>query len=249
MNKTYLITLSYRGTRFFGWQSQTNIGPTVQDELNKALKVVFKSKEVRSLGSGRTDRGVHANALSVKIWVPFEILPQDLPRALNTKLPEDIRVIKAAVCEESFHPVRDTKMRSYLYLFSNLEHPSALQYDLIPNVSYDLDFKSLQECLALYKGEHDFQDFHTQGSEFDTTVKTIYEVNFQAVMETEICPSHYKIYIQGNGFLKQMVRLLVGTALDVARGKLAISQVKESLSSPKGRPIGHVAAAFGLYKL
>lgn len=248
----YKLKLAYQGTGFLGWQKQKDFQPTVQGELESALKRIFKSEQILSVGAGRTDTGVHALGQIVKISVPFEIPSLQLLKALNSQLPMEIKVLQVEPCDETFRPTYDALKKKYCYFFTNSERPSPFQLNLVANCRYELDFEKMHDACRLFVGTHDFKNFSCTGSDPATTVRTIYscelKVNIKANLG-EILPSYHLVEIVGDGFLKQMVRLIVGTLWHVGRGKLSLEQVQDALKQTElDRRIGEVAPATGLYK-
>jgi tRNA pseudouridine38-40 synthase len=247
----YNLRIEFKGTSYMGWQVQPNV-PTVQGEINRALKTVFKSDEIHSTGSGRTDAGVHAKDFLVKISVPFEIALESLVKALNSNLPLDIRVKRAQVTQESFLPTNHAKSKEYNYRFTNLEAANAFQNDYIANISYSLDIKAMQEACKVFIGTHDFSDFQCTGSDVKTTEREITLCELVEVKDEALAglyPSHYLFRVAGNGFLKQMVRLMMGTLWNVGRGKITVDQIRDALRNPSGEKLGPVAPACGLIKV
>lgn len=250
MSFYYNLRIQFRGTNYKGWQLQPNV-ITVQGELNRALNHIFKSPDIHSMGSGRTDAGVHALDYLVKIKVPFSILEKALVSALNSMLPNDIRVMSAETSSESFLPTNHAKAKEYIYRFSNLEHSNAFQDEFIPNISYKLDTESMRKACDLFVGMHDFSDFQCTGSDVKTSIREIYECELIYQPEQSlggIYPAHYVFRVVGNGFLKQMVRLMVGTLWNVGRGRVSIAQLEEAMRNPQGAKLGVVAPASGLIK-
>lgn len=245
----YKITIQYKGTRYLGWQIQPeSAGLTVQGELNRSLAKISKSSDVRSIGSGRTDSGVHALAQVAKVSLPLDIVPESLVKALNAHLPDDIRVLTAEKSTEDFLPTVHAKSKEYHYRFTCNRDSSALQEDYIANFPYELDFEKMNEACKILIGEHDFTNFFCEGSEVSSYVREIYSCEIVKVSgEGWMFPEHYVLKIQGNGFLKQMVRLIVGALWNVGRGKVSLTDFKASLTSQKRPKLGPVAPAKGLY--
>lgn len=246
----YRLTLQYKGTRYLGWQIQPDgAGLTVQGELNKALKVIAKSDEVRSLGAGRTDARVHALGQVAKVSMPLEINPTSLIRALNSHLPDDIRVIDSEVSDDAFMPTVHAVSKEYHYRFTNQKMFSAFQNDLIANQSFELDLSLMREACKVLVGEHDFINFFCEGTEVKSTVRTIFECEIFEVSQGqwEMLPSHYVFRIVGSGFLKQMVRLLMGAVWNIGRGKITLSDLQSSLGPTKCQKLGATAPPEGLY--
>lgn len=246
----YRLVIQYKGTKYFGWQIQpSQTGETIQGTLNKALAVVAKSEQVRSLGSGRTDAGVHALGQVVKVSVPLKINPENLVPALNVNLPDDIRVISAELSDEGFMPTVHAKSKEYQYRFTFMRGFTAFQNDLIVNHPFSLDVPRMREACKVLIGMHDFCNFYTEGTEVSSSVREILECEILKVEQGDwtMLPEHYVFRIVGTGFLKQMVRLLMGAVWNVGRGKISPQDLKDALGPHKVQRLGPVAPSQGLY--
>jgi tRNA pseudouridine38-40 synthase len=243
----YRLTIQYKGTRYLGWQVQPQ-GLTVQGELNKALEVISKNK-VHTMGSGRTDAGVHALAQVVKVSMELEIAPGNLIRALNVNLPDDIRVIAAETSNTDFHPTIQAKSKEYHYRFTCLRSFTAFQTELLANYPFELDLNKMREACKLLVGVHDFSNYFCEGTEVSSNIREIFACEIVEVPQNgwEMLPSHYVFVIKGNGFLKQMVRLLMGALWNIGRGKISLEEFKASLSATKVKRLGPVAPPERLY--
>lgn len=249
---TYRLKLSYIGTAYLGWQIQPDSLKTIQGQLNYALTKISKSDSVTTLGSGRTDSGVHAIGQIVKATIPLEINPDNLLRALNSNLPEDIRVIDVSKCEASFNPVRDALWKRYAYYFyvGELLPPSAYQRVTWERAEFDLG--KFELALAEFVGTHDFVNFSTKGTEVSSTIRTVYEAKVEEVLgffpfQSNFSGKVYRATFEGNGFLKQMVRLLVGASFMASRGKITPSDIRAFFQEDRSDKIGPVSGADGLY--
>ncbi len=245
----YRLIIQYRGTNYSGWQIQPeNAGATVQGELNKALAIVSKSS-VKTLGAGRTDAGVHALGQVVKAAIELKIDPGNLVKAINVHLPDDIRVIEATQSSEEFLPTVHAKSKEYHYHFTCQRGFTAFQNDFIVNHPFDLDLRRMREACQLLVGRHDFSNFFCEGTEVNSTIREIYECEILEVAQGDwiMFPSHYVLRIVGNGFLKQMVRLLMGALWNIGRGKKSLEDFKLSLGSVKTERLGPTAPPEGLY--
>lgn len=248
----YHLKLSYSGKDFEGWQVQAEGHETVQGCLNRALKKISKSENVSTLGSGRTDTGVHALAQIVKVKIDLEISPENLKNALNSHLPKSIRILEARTCDDEFHPVAGAKWKRYDYLIAQSEILPPEKVGFLTHIPKDLDLDSLNSALTLLKGTRDFERFSTKGTPVKSTVRTIYEAK---VTKEELLINPFsgenltilRLTFVGNGFLKQMVRLLVGAALNVANGKSSLSEFENFLNSETEDKFGPVAPPDGLY--
>jgi tRNA pseudouridine38-40 synthase len=246
----YQLTLQYKGTRYSGWQVQSGTNEvTVQGELNRALSVVSKSEDVKSMGAGRTDAGVHALGQVAKVGIPLSLPPENLVKALNGNLPDDIRVIHAEVSDETFHPTIHAKSKEYHYRFTSQRMFTAFQNDLIANHPFALDLGQMREACKILVGEHDFTNFYCEGTEVSSYIRTIFSCDIVEIPQGDwqMLPAHYIFRIKGNGFLKQMVRLLVGAVWNVGRGKISLEEFRSALSSTKVQRLGPVAPPNGLY--
>ncbi len=250
MSHYYKLVIQYNGVRYLGWQIQPeNSGKTVQGELNRALQTISKSEQVRSLGSGRTDSGVHALGQVVKVTMPLEIEPRNLVRALNVNLPDDIRVVDADHSDEAFMPTVHAISKEYQYRFTCNRTFTAFQNDFIVNFPFEVDLDAMKKACGLLIGRHDFSNYFCEGTEVVSKVREIYECEIYEVKQGEwgMFPSHFVFRIVGNGFLKQMVRLLMGALWNVGRGKISLEEFETSLAMPQSKKLGPVAPPFGLY--
>jgi tRNA pseudouridine38-40 synthase len=245
----YRLILQYKGSRYSGWQLQPeSAGPTVQGELNRALELVSKAK-AQSMGAGRTDAGVHALGQVAKVIIELDIIPENLVKALNVNLPDDIRVLSAQKSHHEFLPTVHAKSKEYHYRFTCNRMFTAFQNDLIVNYPFTLDRQKMQEACSLLIGEHDFANYFCEGTEVSSTIRTILECEILEVNQGswEMLPPHYIFKIVGTGFLKQMVRLLMGAIWNVGRGKVTLEEFKASLNKTKLPRLGPVAPPSGLY--
>jgi tRNA pseudouridine38-40 synthase len=245
----YKLTISYKGTNYCGWQIQSQGERTIQGELNSVLNKILK-EEVKTIGSGRTDSGVHALNQVVKVSTSKNIECINLKNALNSLLPNDISVNKVESTTKEFRPTNDAKVKEYHYYFSNNKHVHPLVFDLIANISFDLNFSQMAEACECFLGVHDFSDFQCVGTDVQSTTREIFECKLEKVQsllnicEVENC---YVLKVRGSGFLKQMVRLMMGTIWQIGRAKTPLEELKLSMNDPLGKKLGPVAAPEGLY--
>ena len=245
----YRLILQYKGSRYLGWQVQPeSAGLTIQGELNKALEVISKNK-AQSMGAGRTDAGVHALGQVAKVGIQLEIAPENLLKALNGNLPDDIRILHAEKSDYEFFPTVHALSKEYHYRFTCLRGATAFQNDLIANQAFELDLSKIRQACHLLLGEHDFKNYFCEGTEVSSTVRTIFEAEILEIKQGdwEMLPQHYLFRVVGNGFLKQMVRLLMGALWNVGRGKISVEEFASSLSSAPSPRMGPVAPPQGLY--
>lgn len=246
----YKLILQYKGSQYSGFQVQLN-DRTIQGELNNALKILSKTDEIKSIGSGRTDAGVHAFGQVVKIEIPVNIPEQSLVKAINSHLPHDIRVVSAERTDERFHPIFSAKSKEYNYVFSTQEMITPFADELVTHFPYDLDIEVMRKGCKVFCGEHDFINYQCTGTEVETTVRKILEcelLQFKASGHFgHILDEYYVLRVVGNGFLKQMVRLMMGALWALGRGKVTLEELEKSLKTPLSHRLGATAPPQGLY--
>lgn len=241
------LTIAYDGRPFLGWQSQTG-GNTVQDILNEALEVVAK-QPLRLQGSGRTDTGVHALGQVAHFDAPdgSNMNPYNWVPALNTKLPATIRVMACEEVPPDFHARFSATGKTYRYDICTDPVLPPLKAGLAWHLPRLLDADALANALALFKGTHDFHAFAAyRGNEQDDTdyIRTIHAADLEALADG------YRITFSGNGFLYKMARMLTGSAIKTAQGRLRLDDLADLLNQPPGLPYGKAplcAPADGLY--
>lgn len=223
----YKVHIQYDGTNFFGWAKQPN-KRTVQEEIEKILSNTLQ-QNIKIIGSGRTDRGVHAmnQVFNFRI-VDKDYEPEVIFRILSSKLPKDINVLFVDVVEDFFHAQHSAKSKTYEYFISFKNHSffnRLYQWEIDFNFEVDFVIKRINEALSFFLGKHDFLSFST--SELEETIREIYFAN--AILKK----NKIIICINGNGFLKNMVRMIVATCVDYAVNKINLNKIQELLNFPK----------------
>jgi tRNA pseudouridine38-40 synthase len=229
------LTIAYDGRTLAGWQSQPG-GNTVQDFIEKAIAETAK-RPLRLHGSGRTDAGVHALGQVAHFDAPEEITmnPFNWVPALNTKLPQCIRIMSCEEVPVEFHARYGAKGKTYRYDISTEPVLTPFHAGLAWHLPRQLDPYTLREALDLFIGRHDFEAFGAKrGYE---TEETSY---VRTVTAVDLAPLEWgwRIKYSGDGFLYKMVRLLTGTAIQAAQGRIGLAQVAGYLDQPKGLPRG-----------
>lgn len=214
--------VAYDGTDFFGWQTQPD-KRTVQDEIEKALTQLFNTP-TKITGSGRTDTGVHAQGQVFSFVADTTIPPNKIYRAINPLLPPDIKVLSTKKVPNSFNARSSAKKKTYEYKFylSTVENPLKERYALMV---YPTDIDKMKEGAKLLLGEHDFKAFSATGSSKVTTIRTIYDIKIIKRGED------VSLKITGSGFLYNMVRIIAGSLLAVADGKIPLENISLALKS------------------
>ncbi|ASB63329.1 tRNA pseudouridine synthase A [Bacillus sp. A053] len=234
-------TISYDGHLFNGYQVQPG-KRTVQDELEKALAVLHKSKErIPVVSSGRTDSGVHAAGQVIHFDTPLSIPAERWPYALNALLPDDIAVKQAEIADDGFHARFSAVKKEYRYFVYTEKHPDVFKRHYAYHFSYRLNVQDMKEAAKHLIGTHDFTSFCAAKTEVQDKVRTIYELDWT---ETD---DGLQMRITGSGFLYNMVRIIVGTLLDAGIGKIAPDDVKSMLEAKDREAAGRTAPGHGLY--
>lgn len=205
------LTLEYDGTNYAGWQKQNN-ALTIEGELLKAIKSVT-GENVKTIGCSRTDSGVHAENYIVNFNTESTIPGDKFMFPLNNALPEDICVVSSEEVDLGFHARYFTKRKTYCYTILNKDIPSVLYRNYSYRVREKLDIETMKKACTYFLGTHDFEAFKTQGSSTTSSTRTIYDVHVES--EGEII----KIYATGDGFLYNMVRIMVGLLIEIGKGK------------------------------
>ncbi len=238
IKKRIMLTVAYDGTSYKGWQIQPAV-PTVEGELNRRLSELL-GEEVVVIGGSRTDSGVHALG-NVAVFDTVTVIPADkIAYALNQRLPEDIRVQKSVEVAGDFHPRHCSSRKVYEYRIWNAEFPLPTKR-LYADFTYrKLDVAPMQQAAALLVGEHDFKSFCAAAAVVESTVRTIYEAAVERQGEEIV------VRICGNGFLYNMVRIIVGTLVEVGVGRYPAEYVGSILDAKERRAAGPTAPANGL---
>ena len=232
------ITVQYDGTKYCGWQKQPN-SPGIQGEIEYAIYEITKEK-VNITGSGRTDAGVHALGQVANFKTNSNIPASRIPDALNAKLPKDISIIDCEEVDEDFHSRYSAKGKIYRYLIYNKPYRSPLYKDTSYHIRYDLDIDKMRSEAKSLLGTHDFKGFMSSGSSVKDTVRTIYDISITEKEDLIV------LEVEGNGFLYNMVRIIVGTLVDIGRGRITKS-MEEIIASGNRGESGHTAPAQGLF--
>jgi len=264
--QTWKLTLAYDGTDFQGWQVQPG-HPTIQGELQAALGRITGESPLPQ-GSGRTDAGVHALAQVASFPLRAPIPPENLHRALNRTLPPSIRVSETKTVRSTFHARHSAQAKTYEYRILRASDCSPFLARYVYACPWPLSLEALQASARLFEGQHDFLSFaatdpdlsHRESEPVETrfqsekapgapapvsTVRTIFSSAWE---QHSTDAGDLLIYrVRGNGFLHHMVRNLVGTMIDVARGQLALEEIPRILAARSRSEAGPTAPARGLF--
>ena len=249
--RNILLTISYDGTDFCGWQRQAASKDvremrTVQGEVERALHKLF-SEKIDLHGSGRTDSGVHARAQAANFFCPVESIPaQNIPRALNNFLPRDVRINSACEAHENFSARFSATSRVYRYFILPCEIPCAASARFVWQIKKNPEIETLQKMASILKGEIDFATFAASGDKSISTFR--YVENAKFFFQEDLFGQRLLVFeIEANAFLWKMVRSLVGTLIEFERDGGGAEKFKTALSSRQRKNAGHTAPPNGLF--
>ena len=236
--KRVKLTVAYDGTNYCGWQVQPN-GITVQEVLNQCLSE-FTGENIETIGASRTDAGVHALGNVVVFDTEMRMPGDKFSFALNQRLPEDIRIQKSEEVDADFHPRYVKSQKTYEYRILNCRFPIPTERFYSHFTYIPLDVDKMKEAASYLIGEHDFKSFCGTGAQVKTTVRTVKEI------QIEKSGDRITIRITGEGFLYNMVRIIVGTLMDIGGGLYPPEKMKEILEAKDRKKAGPTAPARGL---
>lgn len=239
------LLIAFDGTGYNGWQRQKH-GVTIQSEIEDRL-VTMTGERIVLHGAGRTDAGVHAEGMVANFHTVSGIPCPAFSSGLNSMLPAAIRILAADEVDESFHARFSARGKHYLYRLycGAVQMPQQRLYSLHHPAA--IDVPAVRACLSMLEGTHDFASFENTGSRDRTiaagrgSVRTLYTVGFQATSHYD-----YEFSFVGDGFLRQMVRNIVGTLLEVGRGKRSVDEFRQVLLDRERTAAGPTAQARGL---
>jgi len=236
----FKLVIEYDGTAYQGWQRQ-NDGTTVQGTIEAALETMI-GHPVTVIGSGRTDAGVHALNQVANFSANTRLTPEVFKRGLNSLLPPDIVIKDCSSVDEAFHARYRARSKVYNYRILNRSTPAALFRHYAWHISKPLNLNAMRTAMRCLKGQHDFSAFEATGSSRSDAVRTVMDVQLTA-KDTD---GYVVFSIEANGFLRHMVRNVVGTLVDVGMGKNFPGAFEDILMSKDRRQAGITAPAYGL---
>lgn len=235
----YLITFKYDGTNYSGYQKQPN-AVTIQGVLEEVLTRINSNKKVLVSASGRTDAHVHALGQRAHFDLDISIGIEELKRALNSLLPNDIYVTNVEMVDNNFHARFDVKQKKYIYKI-NIGEYNPLDRNYIYQYNSSLNIEKMKEAFQYLMGEHNFKTFTKTTAEIKDYIRTIHDIKL------DLKDSIITIEFIGNGFLRYMVRNMVGTLIAVGEGKIDPRQIEEMLEKEDRREALKTASPEGLY--
>ena len=239
MERNLRLTIEYQGTRYHGWQFQPN-GISIQEKIEEVLERLT-GKRPKVIGAGRTDAGVHAEGQVAHFKTRSPMDCKALQRGMNALLPDDIVVLNVEEAEEDFHALFSAKGKTYRYMILNRSYPSAFERHRCWHISCRLDLDAMREAVRPLIGRHDFSAFQASDCCARNPVREIGRIE---ILEED---GWISIMVSANGFLKYMVRNIVGTLVEVGRGKMVPVDVQRILDSRDRTQAGPTAPAQGLF--
>lgn len=240
----FKLTIQYDGTDFHGWQMQGELR-TVQGQLVRGLTLI-EGREVTVHGSGRTDAGVHAEGQVANVNLQREITPEKLCAAINGNVGRDLRVISAEVVSEDFHARFSAVEKTYVYRVINGPVISPFWIRYAHHEARALDLERMRQAARLFIGTHDWTAFSSADADTEDRVRTITRLDVLELWDERAKARMIEVTTTGNGFLRAMVRSIVGTLLAIGRGEIDQTTITHALSTGDRSLAGATAPARGL---
>jgi len=241
----FRLLLQYDGTDFHGWQVQSNNLRTVQSELERVIGTI-ENAPVKVVGSGRTDAGVHAEGQIANVHLNRFFTPDKLRLAINGNVGRDLRVLQVEEADDNFHARFSAKVKTYIYRVVNAPVMSPFWLRYAHHEARVLDVNRMNEATHLFLGKHDWTAFSAARSDVENRVRIIKEFTIHSFWDTRTRASIIEFRISANGFLRYMVRSIVGTMLEVGRGERDFATIQTAISSGERSLAGQTAPAHGL---
>lgn len=233
------LIVEYDGSNYCGFQSQDDV-LGIQEVLEKTIEKVT-GETIKLVGSGRTDKGVHALGQVVNFFTQSNIPGERFIRPINRLLPEDIRVNKSEEVDLNFHSRFSAKGKRYKYRIYNERVPRPIYRNFSCHIIKKLDIEKMRACLPYFIGTHDFKSFMGPKTKVKDTIRTIYSI------ELEENGEFLEFTIEGNNFLRHMIRIMIGTIIFVGIGKLKVEDIPRIIEGKNRRLAGVTASPKGLF--
>ena len=236
------LTIEYDGKDFNGWQKQPN-KLNIQGTIERAIEEIT-GEQIELNASGRTDAGVHSLGQVANFKTNSSIPIEKIPIAINTKIKKSIRIIDAEEVDERFHSRLACKRKTYRYIINNNITASAIYRNLETHIPQKMDVDKMKQAIKYFEGEHDFRAFKASGTSSKSSVRTIYKAEIYEQKDNRLW-----IELTGNGFLYNMVRIIVGTLVEVGLGKIEPNEISKIIEDGKRENAGKTLPPNGLYLL
>lgn len=257
INQYYFrATIAYKGTLYFGWQAQSidtlnEERPTVEGTILNALKKITNYQPCTISAASRTDAGVHAQGQMAKITLPIEISPERLLMGLNSLMPRDIRILECLSSTKSYQPNRGSISKEYHYYFVASPIDNVATSDIALHLPIEelgpKELALLRTACQLFIGRHDFYNFSSRDKSITTCVRQVFYCDIHRANFLPLADNLYYLKIIGDGFLKYMIRYLMGALLELAKGHITIDNIEIYLQQHQERKLCPKAKAKGLH--
>ncbi len=245
----YVITLQYLGYRFHGWQKQPTV-KTLHLMVDRTLNFILDGKQFKSLSSGRTDAMVSAENAAIELFLQEPIEDEEaFLQLFNHNLPQDIRALTIREVDEKFNIINHSKIKEYLYLFAYGEKCHPFCAPIMTTILDDLDIELMKEGAKLFEGEHYFKSYcfkPTDNGQYTREILTCELVENTIYTANYFPEKTYILRVRGKGFMRNQIRLMMGTLLDLGTGKLTLETIKQSLEHDCFIKFEYIAPASGL---
>lgn len=237
--RNFRLTLAYDGSRYKGWQKQGNTPNTIQGKLETLLSRLLE-QEVEVNGSGRTDAGAHARMQVASFRADTDVSTDELLRQMRTYLPEDVGVLSLTEAALRFHARLNCVGKTYVYRLWNSEAPNVFERKYLWTMPRELDVEAMRNAAERICGKHDFKAFCSNKRMKKSTVRRVDEIKIERIGE------ELRFFVSGDGFLYNMVRIIVGTLVEVGLGERSAESVSAAIESLDRQQAGQTAPACGL---
>lgn len=236
----YKLTIQYEGTKYKGWQRLNTTDKTIQGKIEAVLSQLLDT-EILIIGSGRTDAGVHAYGQIANFFSKKPLHPDIIKDYLYQYLPKDIMVTEVVSVDERFHARYNVKDKCYIYKVNNNPHHHVFDRKMVLHVPEQLDLGLMRKAATKFMGTHDFKSFSTMRSKKKSTIKTLDDVRIEEK------DGYLSFIFIGEGFLYNMIRIIVGTLLEVGRGNLTPADIETIFEKKQRQSAGPTIPPHGLY--
>jgi tRNA pseudouridine38-40 synthase len=252
----FRVTIAYKGTQYFGWQAQSidtlhEERPTVEGTILNALKKISNYQPCTLSAASRTDAGVHAQGQMAKITLPMDISPEHLLMGLNSLMPRDIRILKCRPSTKNYQPNRASISKEYHYYFIASPIDNVITTDIALHLPVDSwgpdELALLRTACQLFSGKHDFYNFSSRDKSITTSVRQVFYCDIHQADFLPLADNLYYLKIIGDGFLKYMIRYLMGALLELAKGRIKINDIERYLQQHQAKKLCPRAKAKGLH--
>ena len=240
----YKLLIQYDGTDFHGWQVQEN-DRTIQGELERVIGMLEDAK-VSVIGSGRTDAGVHAEGQVANVMLNRQFTPDKLRSAINGNLWRDIRILKAETVADEFHARFSARRKTYLYRVVNAPVMSPFWRRYAQHEHKPLDIPRMTKAGRMFLGEHDWTAFSSAHADGESRVRTVLDFSIESRWDDRASATMLEFRITANGFLRYMVRSMIGTLIEVGRGEKDSDTIQTAIVTGDRSLAGKTASAHGL---